>query len=573
MQTLLTYITAFPRRSVLVLLALLAAGAAEGLSLTTLLPLLSAAIGSGGNSKLGQSVVNVLQGLHIEPTIGVMLIIIVAGMVIKSVILLVSNKHVGNTVAHVATSLRLELLDALLSSRWEYYLHQRSGSLVNSVATEAYRAANGFEFGANVIALMIQAVVYGVVAFLISWRATLISLLIGIFMLYFLNALVRASRRAGTRQTRLLQQLLSYLNDVLGSVKPLKAMARDNVAEAILHDHTRDLEKSLRLEVMSREALMALQEPIIAALAAAGLYIALSMWNLTLAAVMVLVFLLVRLLNLLNKIQRRFQLLATQESAYWSLRKAAEDARNASERNWGDRQPQLEHDIRIEHVSFRYGNKEVFDDLNMVFPVNTFNLVNGPSGIGKSTLLDLICGLYVPGDGAILVDGVSLYEFDLRQWRRMIGYVPQDTVMLHDSILNNIIVGETDLGEQDAIRALQQVGAWEFVAGLPDGIHTVAGERGGKLSGGQRQRIAIARALAHGPRLLVFDEPTSALDPENERLICDTMRALTEDFTIIAVSHQLALVNAADRVYTLSDNKQEMFTRQSTVEKRSRANV
>lgn len=573
MLTLWTYITAFPRRSLLVLIALLAAGIAEGLSLTTLLPLLSAAIGGGSNSKIGQYIIDGLQGMNIEPTIGVMLFIIVSGMVVKSIILLISNRHVGNTVAHVATALRLDLLDALLNSRWEYYLRQKSGSLVNSIATEAYRAANGFEYGANVIALMIQAVVYSTVAFLISWKATFISLLVGIFMLYFLHALVRASRRAGTRQTRLLQQLLSYLNDILGSVKPLKAMARHNVAEAILRDHTRDLEKSLRLEVMSRETLTALQEPIVAGLAAAGLYIALIMWGLTLPAVMVLVFLLVRLLGLLNKIQKRFQLLATQESAYWSLRKAAADARNASERTWGGAQPRLEHEIRLEDISFRYGTNPVLNNLNLIIPVNTFNVINGPSGIGKSTLLDLICGLYVPESGKILVDDVSLYDFDMRLWRRMIGYVPQDTVLLHDSILNNIIVGEEDLTEKDAIQALKNVGAWDFVRNLPDGIHTIAGERGGQLSGGQRQRIAIARALAHRPRLLIFDEPTSALDPENERLICNTMRDLTEHFTIIAVSHQNTLVDAADRVFTLSETGMELLTRDNVSEKLSTFNA
>ena len=527
------------------LVALLAAGVAEGLSLTTLLPLLSTAIGDDSDSKVGQFVVTSLRDLGIEPTVGVMLIVIVGGMLIKSMILLISNRHIGNTVAHVATSLRLDLLDALLASRWEYFLRQKSGSLVNSIATEAYRAANGFEYGANVIALTIQVLVYATVAMIISWKAAVVSLLVGIFLLYFLHGLVRASRRAGTRQTRLLQQLLSYLNDILGSVKPLKA---------ILRDHTRDLKKSLRLEVMSREALVALQEPIIAALAAAGLYIALIMWELTLPAVMVLVFLLVRILSLLNKAQRRFQLLSTQESAYWSLRKAADEARAASERTWGESRPRFHKEIRVENVSFRHGMKTVFDDLNMVIPVNTFTVINGPSGIGKSTLLDLLCGLYVPDSGTIRIDGIVLSDFNMKLWRRMIGYVPQETVLLHDSVLNNIIVGESELNEKDAENALRQVGAWEFVNKLPDGINTIVGERGGQLSGGQRQRIIIARALAHQPRLLIFDEPTSALDPENEALICKTMRKLTENFTIIAVSHQRALINAADRVYTLSED-------------------
>jgi len=139
----------------------------------------------------------------------------------------------------------------------------------------------------------------------------------------------------------------------------------------------------------------------------------------------------------------------------------------------------------------------------------------------------------------------------------MIGYVPQETVLLHDSILNNIIVGESELTEKDAENALRQVGAWEFVNNLPEGLNTIVGERGGQLSGGQRQRIVIARALAHQPRLLIFDEPTSALDPVNESLICNTMKKLTDNFTIIAVSHQKALIDAADRIYTLSEKGME----------------
>jgi len=561
MRTLLTYISAFPGRSVVILIALLVAGLAEGLSLTTLLPLLSTAIEGSGDSGISHFIVTRLQDAGIEPTVGVMLVIIVGGMVVKSIILLLSNREVGNTVAHVATALRLELLDALLASRWQYYLQKKSGALVNSVATEAYRAANGFEYGANVVALSIQVMVYSIVALSVSWKATLVSLLIGLLLLSVLHRLVKSARRAGAQQTRLLKQLLSYLNDVLGSVKPLKAMARENVADVILREHTRELEQSLRREVMSREALVALQEPIIATLAAIGLYLALVMWDLSLPAVMVLVFLLVRILSLLNKTQRRYQLLTTQESAYWALRTAAEEARAASEKTWGTARPALEHEIRFEHVSFEYGNKAVFEDLNMVIPVNTMTVIMGPSGIGKSTLLDLICGIHVADKGNILIDGKPLYEHDMRSWRRLIGYVPQESILLHDSVLNNIIVGEPELGMDDALRALEQTGARAFVEALPEGINTVVGERGGQLSGGQRQRIAIARALAHQPRLLIFDEPTSALDPENVKIICDTMRTLSRELTVIAVSHQRELIEAADRVYVFSDNGFKLASR------------
>ncbi|ARO86575.1 ABC transporter ATP-binding protein [Nitrosospira lacus] len=561
MRTLLTYSMVFPRRSAYVLVALLAAGIAEGLSLTALLPLLSIAIGGTGDSDIGRIIVDTLQGIGIEPTIGVMLLIIVGGMLIKSLILLLANRQVGYTVAHVATTLRLEFIKALLASRWQYYLRQPIGSLANSVATEAYRAANGFEHSANVLALAMQVLVYSIVALFISWQATLTSLLIGMILLLALHRLVRATRRAGSKQTHLIRHLLTYLSDILSSVKSLKAMARDNVADAILRDQTQQLEKATRREVMSREALLALQEPILAALTASGLYLALVMWELSLPEVMVMAFLLTRILGLLNKTQRRYQQLTAQESAYWAMRAATEEAQAAAERTTGTLQPTLQQGISLKHISFDYGAKSIFRDLNIEISVKSFTTITGTSGVGKSTLLDLLCGLAEPKSGQILIDGVSLHEINLRQWRYMIGYVSQETILLHDTILNNILVGAPDLAYADAERALRQAGAWDFVNALPEGLQTVVGERGGLLSGGQRQRIAIARALAHQPLFLLLDEPTSALDPDSERIICETLQRLAQNFTIIAVSHQPAVVNAANIVYALSKGKAERLQR------------
>ena len=562
MRTLFTYIMVFPRRSAFVLVALLIAGVAEGLSLTALLPLLSIAVGESGgssNSGIGKFMEKTLRDIGIEPALDTILIIIVAGMFFKGLVLLLANRQVGYTVAHVATALRLDLIEALLASRWQYYLNQPVGSLANSIASEAYRAANGFEHSVNVLALAIQVLVYAIVALFISWEATLASLVIGLFLLVALNRLVSATRRAGSKQTYLLRDLLTYLSDVLSSVKSLKAMARDNVADAILHEQTQHLEKATRREVMNRAALTALQEPILAALTASGLYIALVVWELSLPEVMLMVFLLTRILGLLNKTQRRHQQLAAQESAYWALRKAAEDARAAAERATGTREPTLKKGIALQHVKFNYGQKTIFKDLTMEIPINSFTAVMGPSGVGKSTLLDLLCGLTEPQSGDVLIDGISLHDINLRQWRHMIGYVSQDTILLHDTVMNNILVGEPTLTAADAERALRQAGAWDFVSALPEGLQTVVGERGGLLSGGQRQRIAIARALAHNPVFLILDEPTSALDPESEQTICETLQKLSQNLTIIAVSHQPAVINAADRVFILSNGIAELL--------------
>ena len=135
----------------------------------------------------------------------------------------------------------------------------------------------------------------------------------------------------------------------------------------------------------------------------------------------------------------------------------------------------------------------------------------------------------------------------------MIGYVPQDTILLHDSILINVTLGEPSLTIEDVEYALKSAGAWAFVNNMADGVHTAVGERGAKLSGGQRQRIAIARALIHRPQLLILDEATSALDPKSEAEICQTLKELSGCLTILAISHQTALVDVADRVFQIAD--------------------
>lgn len=559
MRTLITYIMVFPKRSAFVLAALLLAGVAEALSLTALLPLLSIAVGESIDSRMGRLVVDILHQAGLSPTLEVILLVIVGGMFLKGTILLLTNQQVGHTVAHVATALRLDLIKALLASRWQYYLRQPAGALANSIATEAYRAAMGFEHSVNVLALAIEAMVYSIVAMFISWEATLGSLLIGAILFVILNRLVRAAKRAGNKQTHLLRHLLTYLSDVLSAVKSLKAMARDNVADAILHEQTQLLEKATRKEVSNRAALLALQEPILAALTASGLYLALVVWKLSLPEVMVMVFLLTRILGLLNKTQRRYQQLVAQESAYWALRKAADEARNEAERSAGTQVPTLEQGISLNHITFSYGRKTILRDLNITIPVHSFTVLIGSSGAGKSTLIDLLCGLAELESGEILIDGVSLHQIDMRRWRHMIGYVSQDAVLLHDTILNNILVGEPAISTEDAERALKQAGAWDFVNSFPEGIHTMVGERGGMLSGGQRQRIAIARALAHQPKLLLLDEPTSALDPDSERMICATLQTLAKEFTIVAVSHQPAVIRAANRVFFVGNGKAELL--------------
>jgi ATP-binding cassette subfamily C protein len=221
----------------------------------------------------------------------------------------------------------------------------------------------------------------------------------------------------------------------------------------------------------------------------------------------------------------------------------------------GNRKPSLNHSIRIEQVCFAYKKSWILKDVEFNFPANSFTAIVGPSGVGKTTLVDLITGLLKPREGEIFIDDIPLYEIDLRLWRQMIGYVPQETMLVHDTVFVNVTLGDRNLTVEEAETALREAGAWDFLQDLPKGIFEVVGERGHKLSGGERQRIAIARALVHKPKLIILDEATTSLDPENEAIVCETLRKLKGKMTILAISHQPAILEAADQTYRLENGK------------------
>ena len=564
MRLLITLARKYPRYSVITLGALLLAGVAEGFGITGVLTLLSSiggnvvlkdSLSKGGSSPLTHFLTKALSALGMSPTIGVLLAVMVVGFVVKSVFMLLANKRVGYTVAHVATDLRLALLRALMNTRWEYYLGQPVGALANSFATEASRASQAYESGAKMAALLIQAIIYVIIGLFVSWKAMFVSMAAGVIILYGLSHFVGMSRRAGRRQTSLLQSSLSRLTDSLQSIKPLKAMAREELADAVLVTETKLLNKSMKKDVFSKEALKSFQEPMLTALLAFGIFVALEFLALPLASIMGLVFIIASMVTKLNKVQQEYQKMVTFESAYWSLQEKIKNAEHEQEEVLGTAKPSLERSVWLDHVSFKYEKHWVLHEASLELPAGFFTAITGSSGTGKTTVADLLIGLLRPQKGQIWIDDQPFSTIDIRSWRRMIGYVPQETLLLHDTVMKNVTLGAPEFSEKDVENALVAAGIWDFVAALPQGMHTTVGERGGKLSGGQRQRISIARALVHKPSLLILDEATSGLDPETETRICDTLRGLRGKLTILAISHQHALINAAVRAYRIQDGK------------------
>jgi subfamily B ATP-binding cassette protein MsbA len=212
--------------------------------------------------------------------------------------------------------------------------------------------------------------------------------------------------------------------------------------------------------------------------------------------------------------------------------------------------PNVSGHIRFEDVTFAYvpGEPPVLNGFSADIPAGEIVALVGPSGAGKTTIVNLVPRFYEPQDGRITLDGVDLATVKLAELRSCIGIVPQEAVLFRGSIAENIRYGRLDATEDEVRAAAREANAEEFVLSFPDGYETEVGERGGRLSGGQRQRISIARAILRDPRILILDEATSALDSHSEALIEQALDRLLPGRTTLIIAHRLSTIRRAHKI-------------------------
>ncbi len=564
MRVLFYFGSRYPIQSVVVLLCLLVAGALEGIGLSALIPVLTLVTESGSDSsetsQLGAAVSHAFAEINVQPSLQVLIPGLIVVFWLKAFVLLYAKRNVGYTVARVATDLRLELLRALLTARWSHFTRLRSGVAANALATEADRSSQTYHHLVQVCGYAIEAVLYVGLALAISWQVAVGALATTLCSLGALGILVRLAGRAGRKQTKSMKSLLSRVTDSLQAVKLLKATGREPLIGPLLESDTRKLNIALRRQVFSKEALRALQEPIMVTAGCGGIYAGFTLLDLPIAEVILLAALFARTIDSSNNMQRKYQAMVTETSALWSMRELIDRAIADEERMPEGITPTLDKGIELRGICVRYDQAKILDRFDMVIPFGLLTAIVGESGAGKTTAADLVTGLVRPDAGEVLIDGVRLDDLDLRRWRQLIGYVPQETLMLHDSVAANVGLGDPELTRERIESALRDAGAWDFVSALPNGIDSPVGEFGALLSGGQRQRIAIARALVHGAKLLILDEATAALDRESEAALWQAIRRLRGRTTVIAISHQPALVGLADQIYRLENGRASITT-------------
>ncbi len=211
--------------------------------------------------------------------------------------------------------------------------------------------------------------------------------------------------------------------------------------------------------------------------------------------------------------------------------------------------------IEFRGVSFRYVSEPVLKNINLVIPKGKTIALVGPSGAGKSTMADLIPRFYDVSEGAILLDGTDIRDYEPKDLISLMGIVTQEAILFNDSVYNNITFGMEDVSEEDVYKAAKIANAHEFIINLPNGYYTNIGDRGANLSGGQRQRVAIARAVLKNPPVLILDEATSALDTESERLVQEALTHLMKNRTSVVIAHRLSTIQHADEIVVLKDGE------------------
>lgn len=541
----------------LVVLCLLLASLSETVGIGTLLPVVSMAAGvdSPAGSKIGSYIASVLGWIGLPATLGSLVTMVAIFMVLKSVLSFTALAYAAHAAARVSMSLRRRLIAAVFNARWGFFSNQKSGGLSNVMGTDASRAGEAYVISANVVSSTIQATAYVLIAFFINWKLALLGVLTGGVMALLLHTFVRTARKASYKQTDRTSHLLSNMVDTLANIKPLKSMHRYEPMLASITRIFAKLRQSFITRELSKAALAQSGDAFIAIVAAVGIYIASTALKVPFPELIVSALVFNQIASIANRLLRTVQQAGLFESAYVRTAELISEAEANREVNTGTLTPDIGKGCRFENVDFSHGDRRIVSNVDLEIPANAITVLNGPSGAGKTTIIDLLIGLHRPASGRIFVGDAPIETVDMAAWRRQIGYVPQELSLFHASVRMNLTLGDETISDDTLLAALQQAGAGDFVSQLPNGLDTDVGEMGSKLSGGQRQRISLARALATRPKILILDEVTSALDPETEAEIVDNIASLRGAYTIVAITHRSAWTAIADRHYKVADGR------------------
>ena len=456
--------------------------------------------------------------------------------------------NVGQWVVH---DLRRALYAHIQRMSLAFHDQSQTGDLISRItsdidAVQSFITSNLLDSLVNCITL---AGMVGVM-FWTNWRFTLISISIAPVLFFVVFRYTRQIKQASREVRKKQSEIVSTIQEVLTSIRIVKAFAREDYEEKRLEEQSLE---SVEIGLRAR-GLKARLTPIVQLITAVGT--ALVLWyggRLALQGVLAPGSL-VLFIWYLGKMYKPMQDLSKLPDAYSKaavgyerIREVLETEGDVADLPKARRVPRLRGKIEFDHVTFAYGtDAPTLSDVSFVIEPGQLAALVGPTGAGKSTIINLIPRFYDPSGGVVKLDGQDVRQFQQKSVRDQISFVLQDTVLFQGPIWHNIAYGKPDATRPEIEKAAQLANVMEFVDKMPEGLDTLVGERGISLSQGQRQRIAIARAIIRNTPILIMDEPTSGLDAASEQLIIDALDHLMEGKTCIIVAHRLSTIRRAN---------------------------
>ncbi|NRG26326.1 ABC transporter ATP-binding protein [Bacillus circulans] len=458
--------------------------------------------------------------------------------------------------------LRIETYESLIKVKWEYMLRKRKSDFNYILTTEISRVGVGTHSIIQLISIVFFTIVQIMLAFLLSPSLTSIVLIIGGLLSIFMRKFVRNSKTIGKETTELMNDYFGGITEQFSGMKDMKS----NMLEPSFFEWFQSKSHLIHHNVMNLVRLNAKSVFIYRLMA--GILIVLfvsisfSFLKLPPEKLMVIILIFSRLWPRFSSLQSNIEQIVSMFPALdHVLRVQAESNKSQEWSTFRTREWEpflLKQAIECDHVYFRYQPSQedwTLTNVNIHFPLKKTTAIVGPSGAGKTTLVDLVMGLLQPEKGRLLVNGKSLTEEELLLYRNSISYVAQEPFLFHSSIRDNLLMVAPKATELELWQALSFAAAENFVKQMPEGLDTVIGDRGIRLSGGERQRLVLARAILRKPAILILDEATSALDSENEQKIQQAIDRLKGKMTIIVIAHRLSTIRNADKVLVLESGK------------------
>ena len=443
-----------------------------------------------------------------------------------------------------------------------YFKQERVGNLISRITNDVNIVQTSISAAfLNLIREPLTIIVFLVIAISISWKLTLLALIILPFSMLIITWIGLKLRKQSYVIQQKMGDITSILQETISGVKIVKAFGMEKYENKKFMDETKNFFRLMLKIVRVRNTSSPITEILSTAVGVIIIYfgglLVLKEQSLSASEFMGFLFAIFQLMPPIKELSSVNNRIQESSAAGDRVFEIIDTKPNISDAKDAVDIKKFSTSIILDDVSFHYEDSEelVLNQLNFIVKRGEIIALVGPSGGGKSTLVDLIPRFYDPTSGRILIDGTDIKNVTINSLRNLMGIVTQETFLFNESISNNIAYGLGDYPQEKIIEAAKTANAHDFVMQMPEGYDTIIGERGVKISGGQRQRLSIARALLKNPDIMIFDEATSALDNESELLVQEAIERLMVNRTTIVIAHRLSTIRNATRIIVLDKGK------------------